>query len=135
MAQLYPSAREKFLTAQLSWLSGTYRGLLLPESYVPDFDDRFLSDVFEGVRIAISDSISERTATNGYANCGPIRWGTLVDNRRAASIIIFKDVGDESQSDLLCFIDADHMQNAPIELVGLDYFFIPSMLDGGIFRL
>lgn len=134
-SQLYPSAREKFLTAQMSWLSGTYRSLLLPESYLPDFDDVFLTDVFVGVRIAISDPISSRTATNGYANSDAIRWGTLVDARRAASMIIFKDSGDEATSDLVCFVDAEHLLGTPLVLQGFDYFYLPNTIDGGIFRL
>lgn len=134
-SQCYPGAREKFLTAQLSWLSGTYRALLLPEAYVPDFDDLFLADVFAGVRIAISDALTNRTATKGVASCDPIRWGTLADTRNAAKLIIFRDSGVEATSDLIAFCDTDKLQGAPLALVGLDYFYIPNALDGGIFRL
>lgn len=134
-SQLYPKAREKFLTAQLSWLSGTYRALLLPESYSPDFEDEFLSDVFEGVRMAVSDPITSRTATNGVANSAAINFGVLVDSRLAAKIIIYKDTLVESSSELVCFLDTTELQGAPVPLVGFEYFFVPSLLNGGIFRL
>lgn len=134
-AQCYPSAREKFLTAQLSWISGTYRALLLPESFNPDFDDQFLSDIFVGVRIAVSDPITGRTATKGFANCDPIKWGILADSRKASAIIIFRDTLIEESSDLICYLGPEKLQGAPIQLLGLDYFYIPSLLDGGIFRL
>ncbi len=134
-SQLYPKAREKFLTGQLSWLSGTYRAILLPESYSPDFEDEFLSDVFEGVRIAVSESISGRTATNGVASSAAINFGTLVDSRLASKIIIFKDTLVDSTSDLICLLDTESLQGAPVSLVGFEYFFVPSQLNGGIFRL
>lgn len=134
-SQLYPKAREKFLTAQLSWLVGDYRAILLPESYVFDDSDQFLADVFPGVRIAISELITNRTATNGYADCDPINFGTLVDARNAAKLIVFKDTGDENTSDLICFIDQDDVQNTPLALIGLEYFFVPNDVEGGLFRL
>lgn len=134
-SQLYPKAREKFLTAQLSWLSGAYRAVLLPESYSPDFDDEFLSDIFEGVRIATSNNISGRTATGGVASSAAINFGTIVDSRLAAKIIIYKDTGIETTSDLVCFLDTESLQGAPVTLVGFEYFFVPSQLNGGIFRL
>lgn len=134
-SRLYSKTREKFLTAQLSWLSGSYRGLLLPDSYTPDFGDEFFSDVFEGVRIAVSEEITGQTATNGVANCDAIRWPLLVDSRLASKIIIFKDTGVESTSDLICFIDTEDIVGAPLALVGFDYFFMPNAVEGGIFRL
>lgn len=135
MSQLYPSAREKFLTAQLSWTSGVYRALLLPESYTPNFDNEFLSEIFEGVRLAISDPISGRTATDGYANCSSIRFGVLVDTRKAAKMVVFKDTGVETTSDLVCYLDEDNLQGAPLDLIGFEYFYTPNSIDGGIFRL
>ncbi len=134
-SRLYPKAREKFLTGQLSWISGTYRGVLLPESYSPDFTDQFISDVFAGVRIATSDPITSRTATDGYASCDAIRWPLLVDSRRASKIIIYRDTLVETTSDLLCFIDSEDIIGAPVALVGFDYFFMPNALEGGLFRL
>lgn len=135
MGQLYPSAREKFLTAQLSWTSGVYRALLLPESYTANFDNEFLSDIFEGVRLATSDPIAGRTATDGYANSSSIRFGVLVDTRKAAKMVIFKDTGIEATSDLVCFLDTENLQGAPLDLIGFEYFYTPNTLDGGIFRL
>mgnify|MGYP000877269901 CR=1 FL=1 len=135
MSQLYPSAREKFLTAQLSWTAGVYRAVLLPESYTPNFAHEFLSEIFEGVRIAVSDPITARTATDGYANCASIRFGVLVDTRKAAKMIIYKDTGIEATSDLVCFLDSDNLQGAPLDLIGFEYFYTPNALDGGIFRL
>lgn len=134
-SQLFPSAREKFLTAQLNWLTGTYRGVLLPQTFVPDFDDQFLVDIFAGVRIAVSDVISNRTAARGVASSDPINFGILAEARLGSSIILFRDTLDETTSDLVCYIAPENIQGTPVPLVGFEYFFIPSALDGGIFRL
>ncbi len=133
MSQLYPSMRETLLGAQ--WLTGVWKALLLPEAYNPDFDDTVLADVFSGVRLAISEEIENRTATNGYAMCDPIRFGILVDTRKATSLILFKDTGDEATSPLLAFITGEHVFGAPVTLDGREFFFVPSSVDGGIFRL
>jgi hypothetical protein len=134
-SQLYPKAREKFLTGQLNWLSGAYRAVLLPDSYNPDFEDEFLSDIFEGVRIAISDPISSRTAANGVASSAAITFGMLLDGRPASKVIIFKDTTVEATSDLVCFVDSEELVGAPLSLIGFEYFFIPNEVNGGIFRL
>lgn len=133
--RLYNKAREKFLTAQLNWTSGVYRAVLMPEAYVPSFAHEFLSDIFEGSRIAVSDPITSRTATDGLAMSASIRFGVLVDTRKAAKMIIFKDSGIEATSDLVCFLDTENLQGAPLDLVGFEYFYTPNSINGGIFRL
>lgn len=134
-SQLFPSAREKFATAQLSWIASTYRAILLPEAFVPDFDDVFLSDISAGVRIATSQEITDRTATGGKCSSAPILFGVLADARLGDKMIIYRDTLDETTSDLVVFIDEAQIQGAPVTLEGLEYFFTPSLLDGGIFRL
>jgi hypothetical protein len=134
-SQLYPTAREKFLTAQLNWMTGVYRAILLPEAYTPNFDNEFVSDIFEGVRLAVSDPIGSRTATDGVAGCASIRFGVLVDTRKASKMVIYRDTGLEATSDLVLYLDSENLQGAPLDLVGFEYFYTPNSLDGGIFRL
>lgn len=134
-SQLYPSSRQMFLTAQLSWLVGDYKAILLPESYNFDDEDVYLADVFSGVRIAISELIENKTAVDGIASCDPIEFPQLVDNRNVAKAIIFKDTGDEATSPLVVFLDSESLFGVPFQPVGLDYFITPSVLEGGIFRL
>lgn len=134
-SRLYNKAREKFLTAQLSWLAGEYKAILLPAAFDPDFDDEFVDSINVGTRIATSIELTGRTATNGLAMCDPISFGILVDPRLADKMIIFQDTGDETSSALVAFIDEADLIGAPLPLVGLDYFYIPSQLQGGVFRL
>lgn len=134
-SQLYPNARELFATAQLSWLAGTIKAILLPESYNPDFEDANLDDIFTGVRIAVSEPLTGRTATRGICNSDPIEFGLLVDSRIASKLVLFKDTGSESTSTLIAFLDADSLFGVPVSLIGFEYFFVPSTINGGIFRL
>lgn len=134
-AQLYPKAREKFLTAQINWVTDDFSAILLPEVYLPNFSNEFLSDVSSAVRIATSDLILNRTATNGYADCDPISYLALLDDRNAAQLIIYRDTGVEATSDLIAYYGADFLAGAPFPLEGLDYFVFVNQLEGGLFRL
>lgn len=134
-SQLYPNARELFLTGQLSWLGGTIKALLLPESYNFDPTDVNLEDIFAGVRVAVSAAITGRTADNGVANCDPIEFGLLVDSRLVSKLILFKDTGNETTSTLIAFIDSTELFGTPLDLVGFEYFFVPDAINGGVFRL
>lgn len=135
-SQLYPNARELFGTAQLNWTAGVMKAVLLPEAYNPDFDDTALADISSGARIAVSDAITGRTILKGKATSDPIHFGILVDPRRAAKMVIYKHIdGDEPNSLLVAFLDSESLLGTPLDLVGFDYFYVPSSLEGGIFRL
>lgn len=134
-SQLYPYARELFATAQLDWRAGVVRGLLLPESYVPDFTDQFLSDIFEAVRIAISDEIQSRTATNGICTGTAAKFPLLFDNRLVSQAVLFRDTGVESTSVLIAYLGSDDLVNQPFQPVGFDYYIYPNVAEGGYFRL
>jgi hypothetical protein len=134
-SQLYPYARELFATAQLNWTTGVVRGLFLPTSYVPNFENRFLSDIFEGVRIATSNEVNSRTATNGICSGLPVTFPFLFDNRLVSQAILFKDTGVETTSPLILYIGEDDLVTEPFQPVGFDYFIYPNIVDGGFFRL
>lgn len=134
-SRLFNKAREKFGTKQLSWLEGTYKAILLPEGFDPDFSDEFLSSISPGARIATSLEMTNRTMTDGKAMSDPIVFGVLIDARLADKMIIYQDTGDEASSTLVAFLDEESLEGAPVPLVGLNYFFVPSLLQGCIFRL
>lgn len=134
-SQLYPYARELFATAQLDWRAGVVRALFLPSSYVPDFTDQFLSDIFEGVRIAISEEIQSRTATNGICTGTAAKFPLLIDNRAVSQAVIFKDTGVESTSVLIAYLGDEDLVNEPFTPIGFDYYIYPNIVEGGYFRL
>jgi hypothetical protein len=134
-SQLYPYARELFATAQLDWTAGVVRGLLLPVSYVPDFTDQFLSDIFEAVRIAISEEIQGRTATNGLCSGTPAKFPLLFDNRLVSQAVLFRDTGVENTSTLIAYLGSEGLITEPFQPIGFDYYIYPNVAEGGFFRL
>lgn len=134
-SQLFPSARQKFLTAQLDWTAGDLRAVLLADSYEPTFTEDNLDDVPSNVRVATSELLTGRTATNGIASCQPIEFGLLLSDTLCSKAIIFKDTGVESTSSLIFFIGDDGLVTDPFTPVGLEYFIYPNLVDGGLFRL
>jgi hypothetical protein len=135
-SQLYPLAREQFATAQLSWLTGNWRALFLPESFVVDFDEHiYLSDLFEGSRIAISELIASRTATGGVCSGAPIKFPLLFDTRFITQAVIFKDTGVESTSLLVAYVGEEELVTDPFKPIGLNYFIYPNVAEAGFFRL
>jgi hypothetical protein len=134
-SQLYPYARQLFATAGLDWTTGDYRALLLPESYVPDFEDQFLSDIFSGVRIATSELIEDRTAVDGICTGTHARFPLLFTTARISQAIIYKDTLDEATSVLVAYLGSDDLINDPFQGLGLTYFIYPNALEGGFFRL
>lgn len=134
-SQVYPYARELFATAQLDWRAGVVRALFLPSSYVPDFTDQFLSDIFEGVRVAISEEIQSRTATNGICTGTAAKFPLLIDNRAVSQAVIFKDTGVESTSVLIAYLGDEDLVNEPFTPIGFDYYIYPNIVEGGYFRL
>jgi hypothetical protein len=133
-SQLYPYARELFRTGQLDWRAGVVRAMFLPSSYVPNFTNQFLSDIFTGVRIAISEEIQGRTATNGLCSGLPAKFPLLFDNRLVSQAIMFKDTGVETTSPLILYIGDDDLVNEPFQPIGFDYYIYPNIVDGGFFR-
>lgn len=134
-SQLYPKAREKFLTAQLNWLAGDYRAVLLPDGFEFDPAHEFLSDISSGARVATSELIEGRTATDGWAGAGVIYFGVLADPRPVGVLVIYRDTGIEGTSDLVAFLEAPELTGVPVTLIGLECFFIQHQLAGGLFRL
>lgn len=134
-SQLYPYARELFATAQLNWVTGVWRGLLLPISYVPNFSNQFLSNITQGVRVMISEEITGKTATNGICSGNHVKFPLLFDNRFISQAIIFRDTGDEATSPLVAYIGDEDLVNDPFQGLGLDYYIYPNLVEGGFFRL
>jgi hypothetical protein len=135
MSQLYPKAREKFLTAQLDWSSGTWRAMFLQDTYTPDFTYEFLNEIPATFRVAISQPIASRTATNGFAYGEPAYFPLLFDTRLISQAVIFHDTGVENTSELVYHMDSEQLINTPFQPVGFDYYIYPNLSGGGFWRL
>lgn len=134
--QLFPLARQLFATGALDWTDTylTVRVVLLPQSFRADFDSQvYLSNIPAGSRIAVSEPIDSRTATNGFCNGTPADFGFLQDSRLIAKAVMFVDTEEEGTSLLLAYYD--EFIGDPFTPTGVRYFMYPDAEFGGYFRL
>jgi hypothetical protein len=134
-SQLFPSARQLFLTGQLNWLTGDMRAILLVDSFVPTFAEENLDDISSTYIVATSELITGRTAVDGVASSDVIELGLLLSSLLCSKAIIYKDTGVAATSSLILFIGDDGLVSAPFVPVGLEYFIYPNVVAGGLFSL
>lgn len=110
---LYNKAKEKFLSKQLDWGTGssgdTFKAVLLTNSYTPSASHLSLLDVPSAARIGISAALVGKSVTDGVASANPASF-TGLSTSSGANIryiaIIKQNSGDtEAQSYLIAFID------------------------------
>lgn len=126
-------AREKFLRGLIAWHTDDIKAVLLAGSYTPNFTtNEYLSDISAPARIAVSDSLTAKTTTNGWASSGNIVWESA-SNGTAVAMGFFKDTGDASTSPLLAYLN-ENITNFPLDTNGAKVTFIPDP-GTGLFRL
>lgn len=101
---LYPSAREGFLTALINWLSDDIRVVLVDGGYVYSSAHNMLDDVTAGFRVATSSSLTGKTATGGVADADDVTIST-VSGDDIEGVIVYQHTGVESTSRLIAFYD------------------------------
>ena len=129
----YDKGREKFLRAEIDWLTDTFKAVLVSASYTPNLaTHEFLSDISAGARVATSDAIGNKTVTAGWAGTDQVVW-QAVSGAPCAAIVVIKDTGLVGTSPLLAYIDTG-ITNIPLGPTGEKVTFIihPGT---GLFRL
>lgn len=126
---LYSKGREKFLCAQINWLEDDIKAALVDAAdYTVNLaTHEFLSDIPLIGRTAISNSLTDKTATNGWAGTSSIVFENPIGDISEA-IVIFKDTGDAATSPLIAYLDSN-IQNLPIFLNGAK---VTVLLDSGV---
>lgn len=133
MSGVYGAAREKFLCGDLSWRDGTIKAVLVSAAYVPDFEaDEFLADIVVGARVAVSDELTDKTTTGGWASAPQIVWQT-VNGPECTGIVFVDDTGDAATSPLMAYLN-DGVTNLPLTPNGVKVTFLTDP-DTGLFRL
>ena len=84
-------------------------------------------------RTAISNSLADKTVTNGWAGSSNIVFENPVGDISEA-IVIFKDTGDAATSPLIAYLDTN-IQNLPLFLNGAKVTIIFDEAVDGIFRI
>ncbi|QLI49443.1 hypothetical protein vBPaeMUSP18_21 [Pseudomonas phage vB_PaeM_USP_18] len=103
---LYDFARQRFLEAQINWLTDTMKVILVDTgSYTPQTAvHQYLSDIPTSARIAGPVTLTSKTTTGGAADAADVTF-TSVTGPSIEAIVIFSDTGTESTSPLVAFID------------------------------
>ena len=103
---LYDYARQRFLEAQINWMTDTIKCILVDTgAYTPQTGvHQYLSDIPTSARIAGPVTLTAKSTTGGAADAADITF-TSVSGPSIEAIIIFADTGTESTSPLIAFID------------------------------
>ena len=103
---LYDAARQRFLEAQLNWLTDTIKVILVDTgAYTPQTAvHQYLADIPVSSRIAGPVTLTSKTTTGGAADAADCTF-TAVTGPSIEAIVIYMDTGTEATSPLIAFID------------------------------
>ena len=104
---LYDTGRSAFLTAGVNWSSDNIKAVLVKTTsgYTVNLaSDQFLSTIVSGNRIATSGNFASKTTTAGVADAADVTF-TAVSGSAAGAVVIYKDTGTDTTSQLIAYID------------------------------
>ncbi len=103
---LYDYARQRFLEAQINWMTDTVKAILVDTSaYTPQTSvHQYLSDISSSARIAGPVTLTAKATTGGAADAADITF-TSVSGPSIEAIVLYVDTGTESTSPLIAYID------------------------------
>lgn len=106
MDHLYPSAKEKFLSGALNWLTDPVVAVLVGTNhYAYSAAHASLLDLPLAARIAVTTgTLTNRTATLGVADADDASFGTVIGNTGNA-IVLCTDTGSDATSYLIAYMD------------------------------
>ena len=103
---LYDYCRQRFLEAQINWMTDTVKVILVSTSaYTPQTAvHQYLADIPVSARIAGPVTLTAKATTGGAADAADCTF-TSVSGATINAIVIYKDTGTEATSPLIAFID------------------------------
>ena len=103
---LYDKARQRFLEAQINWMTDTIKVLLVDTgAYTPQVGiHEYLSDIPSSARIAGPVTLTAKATTGGAADAADVTFPS-VSGASIEAIIIYRDTGTEATSPLIAIID------------------------------
>ena len=103
---LYDYARQRFLEAQINWMTDTIKVILVDTgAYTPQTSvHQYLSDIASSARIAGPVTLTSKATTGGAADAADCTF-TSVTGASIESIVIYADTGVEATSPLIAYID------------------------------
>ena len=103
---LYDYCRQRFLEAQINWMTDTVKVILVSTSaYTPQtVVHQYLADIPVSARIAGPITLTAKATTGGAADASDCTF-TSVSGATINAIVIYKDTGTEATSPLIAYID------------------------------
>ena len=103
---LYDYARQRFLEAQINWMTDTIKVVLVDTgAYTPQTSvHQYLSDIASSARIAGPVTLTSKATTGGAADAADVTFPSVTGSSIEA-IIIYADTGVEATSPLIAYID------------------------------
>lgn len=135
---LYGKAREQFASGGINWGTGTggddIRVLLVDATdYTPSQDTHeFLSSIASGGRVAVSGSLTGKSATLGVCNADDVTF-TAVSGDACEYVIPYKHTGSDATARPIAKIDS--YNGLPITVNGGDVRLAWPEDDNKIFKL
>jgi hypothetical protein len=132
---LYDSAREKFLSGELSWINDDIRvAMLVNNIYTGNDYSRenhiTLSDLPVSAIYKTSTPLTNKEATNGIANAAPVVFRGVPAGVSITSVVIYRQGSSAVSSPLIAHIDVQ------LDTTGLDDVSIQwKTTDNKIFKL
>jgi len=131
--QLYPSAREGFLTGQYNWATDDFSFVLLDADYTFDPVHVLLSSIPTGAQVGGVQPITSKGTGSGFAVGSSIQYTELYHTEDLTQAIIVQDTGDVATSALVVYYDT--IDGFPFQPTGDNYDLFSDLLFGGYFRL
>lgn len=103
---LYDFARQRFLEAQINWMTDTVKVILVDTgAYTPQTSvHQYLADIPISARVAGPVTLTTKSTTGGAADAADCTF-TSVTGSSIESIVIYVDSGAEATSPLIAYID------------------------------
>ena len=103
---LYDYCRQRFLEAQINWMTDTVKVILVSTSaYTPQTAvHQYLADIPVSARIAGPVTLTAKATTGGAADAADCTFSS-VSGATINAIVIYKDTGTEATSPLIAYID------------------------------
>ena len=103
---LYGLGRQAFLEGAIPWLTANIKVYLVDVAdYTVAIDTHdFADDVATVGKVATSGNLASKTSSLGVANAAGVTF-TAVTGDPSEALIIWRDTGTQSTSQLICYID------------------------------
>lgn len=103
---LFDAARQRFLEAQINWMTDTIKCILVDTgAYTPQTGvHQYLADISASARIAGPVTLTSKSTSGGAADAADVTF-TSVSGASIEAIVIYADTGSEATSPLIAYID------------------------------